>query len=197
MSSSAVSPAGSPSPRNSPDGRTAAAERVGGEHDRRAVPRRLLGREVLAAARRSDRRRSSCRSSTQPSSWRRNCTHANSVARAVVQPDRVERHHELARLGRGDPRLVRDAAHAAARRDERVPLRRRCALRPRGRAARRRGSGSTSPSPSVPCRGSARAGARSRWRASRATAPSRDARGRAVRRPRSRSAATSRCSTSR
>ena len=48
MSSSAVSPAGSPSPRNRPAVGPVAAERVGGEHDRGAVPRRLLGGEVLA-----------------------------------------------------------------------------------------------------------------------------------------------------
>ena len=64
ISSSAVRPAGRPSPRNRPDGRAVAAERVGREHHRGAVPRRLLGRVVLAPARRTARRRSSCRSST-------------------------------------------------------------------------------------------------------------------------------------
>ena len=55
MSSCAVSPPGRPSPRNRPDGRAGPAERVRREHHRRAVPRRLLGREVVARARRSGR----------------------------------------------------------------------------------------------------------------------------------------------
>ena len=158
-------------------GGAVAVERVRGQHDRRAVPRRLVGGEVLA--RRVEPlalevHAAPVRAVVVPEELRPR----EQVARPLVLADRVERHHQLARLGGRDPRPVRHAADAEALDDERRPSRHRCARARLRRGGRRRGSGSTSPSPSATCRGSRRDDARWRSRAGRARAPSRDAPGR-------------------
>ncbi len=177
-------------------GGAGAGERVRGEHDRGRVPRRLLDGVELAVEVEGVVVEVGA-GPVAAAVGAQELHRPEELAGVVVRSDGVERHDQLARLRRGDPRTVGHAAHAAALDHERAPSGRRSARWRGSRAARRRGWGSTSPSPSGPCRGTRRDGARWRWRARRATAPSRDARGRAVPRSRARTSGCGGCSTNR
>ena len=113
---------GKPDAAEESRGRTVTAECVRGKNDRGAVPRGLFSRVELA--RLVEAIALEVHAGPVRAVFVAQELHAGEqVVGALVQPDRVERHHELARLGRGDPWLIRHAAHAASRRDERVPLR--------------------------------------------------------------------------
>ena len=106
---------GRPSPRKMPDPGVVPGQRVGGEDDRGGRVRRLLVRpedvlvEDVAGPVQPvrDAECAACR--------------ANSRQRAVRSPSDVERHHQLAGLGAGHPRVVVDAAEPRPGDDEVVP----------------------------------------------------------------------------